>query len=558
MNSLDFCWAYVLLEELRRFGVNDICIASGARCLPLVYAVSQMNFSSYTHLDERSLAFFALGLAKVSLKPVLIITTSGTAVANVLPAIVEAYYARVPLFVVSADRPWELHECEVNQSIDQESIFTPFVAQSLSLPVPDSRIELTYLLQRIDNALFKHQTNDRPLHFNMQFRKPFFKPFKDIKQYIAPVKFWFDDSRMYRQMNEQSTFVSQSIHPTVKDILSSKEPIIIICGEIASKKEADIILKFAESSGACLLVDPLSKLLFKKHDHILLTPEFWIKSAHLPSTATIFWMGERLVSQIIINWVKNQTCQFVRINPKASFSDASVKSGLFLQQDYQSFVQTYQSNMVQRQYKDCCLYEAEQLYFKKTLKPITYLPCAYQAYFMNILSSFPENHLCMVSNSLPIRILNQIKYQSNNPPVFIANRGASGIDGVLSSAIGIAQSSNQMVSLLIGDMAFMHDVGALYLLKQLKVKVQIICFNNGGGGIFSVLDLVKDRLFCDQYLKLSHSFSFKDLAKHVGISYYAVHSSMQIKKYLNQSIDKSVLIECYVDDDQTKQVYQSI
>ena len=158
----------------------------------------------------------------------------------------------------------------------------------------------------------------------------------------------------------------------------------------------------------------------------------------------------------------------------------------------------------------------------------------------------------MVSNSLPVRILNQLCHQTSSPPVIYANRGASGIDGVLSTAIGMAQALNQTIILFIGDMALMHDIGALYLLKQLKVNVQIICFNNGGGGIFSALNLVKDTLFCDRFLKLAHNNTFQGLANYFGMSYTLLKSSDQVTEHYDQFKHQTVFLECLIDDDQTK------
>ncbi|EGU39377.1 2-succinyl-5-enolpyruvyl-6-hydroxy-3-cyclohexene-1-carboxylate synthase [Vibrio ichthyoenteri ATCC 700023] len=168
-------WSQVLLEELTRFGVEHICVAPGSRSTPLTLeAAENSNLILHTHYDERGLGFLALGLAKASHKPVAIIVTSGTAVANLLPAIAEAKLTGEKLVVLTADRPVELVACGANQAIVQQGIFSSHVTAALNLPSPSEQVSLRWLLTSIDDVMYRQDRDGSAVHINCAFPEPLY------------------------------------------------------------------------------------------------------------------------------------------------------------------------------------------------------------------------------------------------------------------------------------------------------------------------------------------------------------------------------------------------
>ena len=192
-HNINLLWASLFIEELVRHGINDFCIAPGSRSTPLTLAAAKHpNAKTHVHFDERGLGFLALGLSQASAKPVVVIVTSGTAVANLYPAVIEAKQSNVPLIIISADRPPELIDCTANQAIDQRKIFADYPVFFCQIPSPTTSIKSNFLLTTIDQGLFQQQMKLGPIHFNMAFTEPFYPQNEtiDFKAYLSSLKGW--------------------------------------------------------------------------------------------------------------------------------------------------------------------------------------------------------------------------------------------------------------------------------------------------------------------------------------------------------------------------------
>ena len=183
--NINLLWASLFIEELVRNNIYDFCIAPGSRSTPLTLAIAgRKDINTHLHFDERGLGFFALGIALAEKKPVVLITTSGTAVANLYPAVIEARQSNVPLIILSADRPPELINCGANQAINQYAIFADYPVFFQQIPSPTAQIKPNYLLTTINQGLAKQKDTPAPIHFNLAFPEP------RIWRYAPPPTLW--------------------------------------------------------------------------------------------------------------------------------------------------------------------------------------------------------------------------------------------------------------------------------------------------------------------------------------------------------------------------------
>ena len=206
-DNINLLWANLLVEELIRHGIKDFCIAPGSRSTPLTLAVaSHPKATSHVHFDERGLGFLGLGLSQASLKPVVIITTSGTAVANLYPAMIEAKQSNIPLIILSADRPPELIGCSANQAIDQYKIFADYPVFFSQIPSPTTSIKSNFLLTTLNQGLFQQKMTNGPIHFNLSFAEPFYPKTKKInyETYLSSLKNWLTSNDPFTLYAEPS------------------------------------------------------------------------------------------------------------------------------------------------------------------------------------------------------------------------------------------------------------------------------------------------------------------------------------------------------------------
>ena len=205
-DNINLLWASLFIEELVRNGITDFCIAPGSRSTPLTLAVAnRRDIKSHLHFDERGLGFLALGIASEKKQPVVVITTSGTAVANLYPAIIEARQSAVPLIIISADRPPELLDCGANQAINQYGIFSNYPVYFKQIPTPTDQIKPNYLLTTLDHGLACQQKQQGPIHFNIPFQEPLYPSelSTDYQPYLVPIKQMVKDRKTFYLLREE-------------------------------------------------------------------------------------------------------------------------------------------------------------------------------------------------------------------------------------------------------------------------------------------------------------------------------------------------------------------
>src|SRR3989338_6025132 len=244
--NLNCLWARLMVEELVRQGIDYFCIAPGSRSSPLALAVAEHSRTqSFIHFDERGLGFYALGLASAAKKPCVVITTSGTAAANLLPSVIEASKKKIPIIYLTADRPPELRFTGANQTIDQVDIFGKFVRWFFDMPCPAAEIPASFILTTIDQAIAKAKGElNGPVHLNCMFREPLAPTkIKFESDYLALLNRWLKNQQPY------TNYIISEKHPVLADLRSTAKRInklkfgIIAVGKLSSKDDKKAVLK---------------------------------------------------------------------------------------------------------------------------------------------------------------------------------------------------------------------------------------------------------------------------------------------------------------------------
>ncbi|QHS11882.1 MULTISPECIES: 2-succinyl-5-enolpyruvyl-6-hydroxy-3-cyclohexene-1-carboxylic-acid synthase [unclassified Shewanella] len=524
--DMNLLWGQLILEELARLGVKHVCMAPGSRSTPLTLAAaSQTQLTRHIHFDERGLGFMALGLAKASNAPVAIITTSGTAVANLYPAIVEAWLTHVPLIILSGDRPPELIDCGANQAIIQPAIFAQY-AKQVNLPTPDLGYPANALLSTIDHAVAnQHQ----PVHINCMYREPLYPTelvtLAHVKKtasfttatYLAPLNQWFENTKPLTRYASLTT-AELPTTDTLMRFVHGKG--VIVVGTLAPEDNPQQIVALAQKLGWPVLVDAQSQL--RQHpgvighvDQLLLNPK---ANKQLEQAERILVFGGRFISKRLLQYIAQQSWHsYWHVSKYGDRLDPSHQSKEFYQASVQAVCQLPwpRSSQANWALQLLPLNESLESLFKQQIDNTTF---GEAQVVRAIALAQTDQHILFIGNSLPIRLYDMYAPIATNTPAIYTNRGASGIDGLIATACGVAADKNASTTLVMGDLSCLHDFNSLALLKQMTQPFVLVIINNDGGNIFNLLPVPNESLRNDFY-RLSHGLEFGYGAAMFGLAY---------------------------------------
>ena len=543
-STINGIWSAALIEELWRLGVRHCCIAPGSRSAPLAFALAAHDgMARHIHFDERGLGFFALGIAKATGEPVAVMTTSGTAVANLYPAVVEAHQSGIPLIVISADRPPELIDCGANQAIDQLGIFGAYTGARLDLPTPEHTISLRWLLGSIDQAFARSCVRGLPLHINCMFREPLYPHqhdgMADKNAYWSAVAPWQDSDKPY----------TDYLLPTLPQLPDARQwqhfiegSGLIVVGRVPVGIDVTAIVTLAERLGWPLLTDVQSQLhghpAAVAHAELLLASETGEKLYR--QADNLLQIGGYLTAKRLDQFIASHHWQaYWMIDPAPRRVDTAQRQNVRLIGDIEVICQQLLSiseNLKPWQgLSDAFHHQAEQV-TRQLQEPVQLNEQWLGASLAKLLP--PESSL-FLGNSLPIRMV-QMFCAEHLPRVF-ASRGASGIDGLIATAAGCAMGDQQPMVLLIGDISFFHDLNSLQLARQSKNPLVIVLVNNDGGGIFHLTTkgCRGDALqVANDYFVTPHGLNARHAAALFGIDYYAPESVDEFTTQFNQAFTR--------------------
>ena len=531
--NINAVWASLMMEKLVRYGITRVVLSPGSRSTPLAVAAARNEALTTTmHFDERAAAFYALGLARALRQPVALACTSGSAVANYLPAVVEAAMDEVPLLLLTADRPPELHDCGANQTIPQGGMFGRFVRHELDLACPDSEIPAHEYLRQLDRAVVHLSgRNCGPVHINCPYREP-----------LAPDEDGVDYSDYLAGIEQP---LARPTLPKVRcddlptelfDYVRTAKRGVIVVGKLDRDEDRVAVLQLADCLGWPVLPDIQSGLRIGSDrpnvighvDQVLLS-----KSAGENLRADfVLHIGGRLLSKRLLSWLDDASiAHYVRLTPSEIPFDPNHRAPLTLVTDIPSACVRLADHGCERanvawpdRWQRLNGMVGREI--GRHLLDVDGQPAdpRVAAHLLQSLTTRPDPPTLWSASSLPIRLLDMYAPTSGSPVTVISNRGASGIDGTIASAAGYADASGRPLVLLIGDLAFLHDLTSLDLIRRANVPVTIVLLNNNGGNIFGLLPIAEHHdVFVDHFLT-PHGHTFEHAIRQFGLPYHRCES----------------------------------
>lgn len=554
--TFNHLWAALLLEEFYRLGVRDIVLAPGSRSSPLTMtAAVHPGFRRHLHFDERGLGFMALGLAKGSGRPVVVITTSGTAVANLLPAVAEAHLTGEPLVLLSADRPVELLDNGSNQTIDQQGIFARHVAFHRDLPSPTADIPAAFVLSTVDQALAQQRHSRGPVHINCRYPEPLYPSGNtiDASEYLVPLGDWPGSARPWSPWKAATPCCPLQADWGDYHMRHG----LIVAGRIDDPDEGRAVAELAERLGWPLFADLQSQVRFDRrnliHADLALHDEDFV--AELSRAEVLLQFGARLVSKRLSRFIAGHDWRdYWLVDPQPVRLDPDYRVRRRLVCRPSDFVSTHVSPSARR--------SPWHRLSKKQASASAHIEAAC-AHFSEVGVCHRLSHLVrgqlVVGNSLPARLMNMLGNIGMGPSRIMTNRGASGIDGMIASAFGFASCTDEPTTLLLGDLSALHDLNSLALLGQAQHPLVIILLNNDGGSIFRMLPVPTRGDLLETYYRLPHGLNFVHAAAMFGLRHVAPTTLDEFEwSYLEALRNGVTLIEIEVPSEQVAEDLETL
>jgi len=529
--------AGAFVDELARAGVRHACVCPGSRSTPLAMLLdAHPGIRVWMHLDERSAAYFALGMAKASHEPVAILATSGTATVNFAPAVVEAYYAKVPLVVLTADRPPELRGVGAPQTIDQLRLYGAHAKWSAEMPLPEATDEAArhWRLVAARASATAVEAPRGPVHVNFPFREPLIPAMADVPS---------SGEAVARVMP-----APRRAHPADIDAIAwelrGRRRGIIVCGPGDDPEVPAAVASLGRALGYPVLADPLSGVRCGRHDRSLvisaydaflrdpravdaLRPDAVLRFGAQPTSKPLVTLLRACedARQIIVDsdggWTEPLPpgTRLVRADA-APFCDALAAAADVDADD--GWVRAWTSaDAAARGAIASHLREGDEL--------------SEPAVFADLDAELPDGAAVFAGNSMPVRDLDSFFAASGAGVRFMANRGVNGIDGVVSSALGAATVAWPLV-LVIGDLSFYHDMNGLLAAKRHDIDATIVLVNNDGGGIFSFLPQAEFPERFEELFGTPHGLDFAAAAAVYGIEFVRTGNRREFREALARSI----------------------
>ncbi|WP_394841531.1 2-succinyl-5-enolpyruvyl-6-hydroxy-3-cyclohexene-1-carboxylic-acid synthase [Pendulispora brunnea] len=565
-------WAKLLMRSFADAGITDVVLSPGSRSTPyLIAALREPRLRCYDAIDERGAAFLALGQARWTSRPSLLLCTSGTAAAHYYPAVVEASLARVPLLVVTADRPFELQECAAPQTIDQVKMYGSYARLFLETGMPDAAPTALEALRRMAaQAAFAARWPDPgPVHVNVRARKP-------LEPRSAQSEREHELARFVRNMRPAPRVSVPRVRAEPSAIADAVQACrearagLIVCGPLPIQNghvNRSGVLDLASATRFPLLAEVTSQLRLMKtgegsgpvfcdaFDRVLASKSF--REQHAPDL--ILQIGgtptsgawERYASlhrstpRIVLaehGWPDASNAASTMIVGDIAETATAIADGL--RTSPRAVTETWVRDFVEANREARSALDAET---SGDSRPLTE-GRAVRA----LLARLPSGSALMLGNSLPIRHVESLARTGFVDVLVACQRGANGIDGLVAGTIGTALASSRPTTLLVGDVAFLHDLNSLMLARHVATPVVVVVLNNQGGRIFERLPLATESKATGvtaqelSHVTTPHTLEFGPAVRMFGIAYRCVDSMRELDDALATAYATSVctVIEC--------------
>ena len=574
-----------LVDEFYQLGVRHAVFSPGSRSTTMAMLFMEYEgFETYMNIDERSASFMALGIAKAHKEPTVLVCTSGSAVAHYLPAMLEAQYSGVPLIVLSADRPHTLLHVGAPQTVDQQKIFGTAVNYYEELAVPQEDHYYTYPRQVARKAYMKAMdTKKGPVHINVPLFEPLVpeldskhfeagrSPYKVFKPNYGNVFSYQNRSNNTSNPSNPSNVskasnVSYTINTTDNNtnnsnpLLAQYKKVLILAGPQIDVNEVESIRSFAENLQAPILADPLSNVrryhktdaiddnhevainrsndtdmtqekqspdvVISTYDAFLADKELW----PVLKPDCVIQFGQIVVSkrvqQMVASW---NNVEYIEVNPTMDSMNPTGKTTIHMQASIDMFTHLYAVKNESNAYLNS--WQSLEVAGKAQLSTALEEPSCFEGRTIRELQQYiPDNSQVLVANSMTIRDFDYFWFSGESDAVLYGNRGVNGIDGTVSTALGLA-TNGKSTYLVTGDLSLFHDLNGLAVAKTHNLNLTIILHNNDGGGIFEYLPQKGTKHF-DYLFSTSQGLDYSGAAKLYGCGHIKISSPDELSSVL--------------------------
>ena len=515
--------AQIIIAACRQFEIQTVVISPGSRNAPLTIGFSNhKDFETLSIVDERCAAFFALGIAQQTLKPVALVCTSGSALLNYYPAIAEAYYSQIPLVVISADRPAHLIDIGDGQTIRQENVFKNHILYSANLKEFDAENTIRILSKAF--SLLRQVKG--PIHINAPFNEPLYETIATMND--------------FRFIAEESDLQDTIDYENLASQWNSAKKKMILVGVHSPNAALEILLdKVADDPSVLVFTETTSNLYNKRFVNSIDNLIFNLTEEEFTSLKPdiLLTFGGMIVSKKIKKFLRDYSPkEHWHVNELRAFDTYQVLSK-HLKIDSHSFFKHF-CELVD--YDNKSTYESTWTYYKQRIREkhnhyIKTAPYSDLKVFEQVLKVIPDFSEVQFSNSAIIRY-SQL-FEMNSTITVFCNRGTSGIDGSTSTALGAAYATQKPTTLITGDLSFFYDSNALWN-NYIPTDVRIVIINNSGGGIFKIIPGPKKSTAL-KYFETPHCLTAEHLCVMFGFEYSTAHNLKTLAEEVVGFYDKS-------------------
>jgi len=592
IKNINQLWSLHIIDQFYKNNIRHFYLSPGMRNAPFISALKiyqrifpEKKIFDYVVMDERQAAYRALGNSKCSLTPSVLVCTSGTAAANYYPAIIEAYKSKIPLIVISCDRPIELTKVDENQTIQQLGLFKNFVQEELYLGVASYDISPESLCAHLNHFVYKSMHPEMgPVHFNLSFRQPLENSFDSLIDETAVSTYFESSLKILKRSAPFTTYIcsKQTLSDEEYNILSEKinssKKIFLTIGPLSEySKELE---EFIQRHDLPTYFDLQSQLKYKFNLNSQSIPtldhpevkEFFLNNP----PDLIIHIGGRMTSkhyyELMSSLRSMQKTEMIHLtethqmhDPASSFHFKFIAhlNLLFKKLNHTFLNSSLHSSFTQPFLKD--FFQKKESFTHRKIEYLQKAPLSYPKISKTILDHAPDTMPFFIGNSTAIRSFDSyFTFEFKKNHLVFANRGVSGIEGLISTSMGILDHLAQTLCVVLGDVSLIHDFNALFSLHQLKNDLKILVINNFGGGIFKLLPVKNDPETL-HIITSPHSIQF-DFLNHPEfkskqqLNYLAVNNISELKEKIDYCFQTPghFFVEIFVNDEDNEMVYKEL
>jgi len=564
-DHLNLLWSSLIVSELIKNGANTFFISPGNRNAPLISALAyETRAQKKICPDERAAGYRALGYAKATGRPGVLVCTSGTAAANYYPAVIEASREEIPIIVLSADRPPELVGSDANQTIVQENLFGPYCRNSLFLPCPDNAYPMEALLAKIDHLV---HSIDGPVHINCPFRDPLTPGVKDAAP--VPAQVLKKAQALFNRPEPFTTYARKTVIPDMSDLLESIRKTrrgLIVAGRLDKPEDADALenlLNLTDWPVFCDIASSLKGTLSADRQIFSLDHPEVIRLIKDYSPDTILQFGSGLVSKHYYASILPQSkAKVIQVSPRRELRDPAHRINLRIDAP----IATVAGALAKSAFPP-----VKPETYVRLMMPVGMLALQVKETMAHdqlnfaliaslIAGTVPEGEGLFPGNSIAVRAFDAVVPAPPRRIQIISNRGVSGIEGNIATCTGFAEASGRRVTAVIGDISFLHDLNSLMLMKQSTTPVILIVVNNGGGRIFERLPISGYPEILHPLMTTPHGMNFRHAAAQFDLPYSNISKPQDLLSAYKKALKsgRSTLLEAIVSPEDDLRIFKAM